>query len=132
VVASAQNADLLYLQHIVALHVPVRDDRFATELLTDIESAAEGTVGRTVNTAITNAAAEQQTRPAHHAAVRGLPAPHRRIHSDVLVFAQPPIRAAHGEPGRAGSREQSHPMSGVPMPNPPTNSIFTQERHARG
>jgi hypothetical protein len=73
VVASAQNADLLYLQHIVALHVPVRDGRFATELLTDTNSAAT----------------EKHARVAHRALVRGLPAPHRRIHSDLVVFAQP-------------------------------------------
>ncbi|GLY71683.1 hypothetical protein Atai01_83020 [Amycolatopsis taiwanensis] len=73
VVASAQNADLLYLQHIVALHAPVHGTRFATELLPDVDRSA----------------AERQARAAHRAAVRGLPAPHRRIHSDVLVFAQP-------------------------------------------
>src|SRR5207302_271577 len=73
VVASAQNADLLYLQHIVALHVPVPGGRFATELLT----AADGS------------AVQKQARAVHRAAVRGRPAPHRRIHSDVLVFAQP-------------------------------------------
>jgi hypothetical protein len=73
VVASAQNADLLYLQHIIALHAPVRGGRFATESLTETDSAT----------------AENATRAAHRAAVCGLPAPHRRIHSDVLVFAQP-------------------------------------------
>jgi hypothetical protein len=77
VVAAAQNADLLYLQHIVALHVPVREGRFAiessTESLTELDSTT----------------AEDEARAAHRAAVRGLPAPHRRIHSDVLVFAQP-------------------------------------------
>jgi hypothetical protein len=73
VVASAQNADLLYLQHIVALHVPARDGRFATELIPDTDRSL----------------AKHQARTAHRAAVRGLPAPHRRIHSDVLVFAQP-------------------------------------------
>jgi hypothetical protein len=69
VVASAQNADLLYLQHIVALHAPVRDGEFAAEL-----------VARD---------ADEDARMRHRAEVRGLPAPHRRIHSDVLVFAQP-------------------------------------------
>ncbi|MEV6602737.1 hypothetical protein [Kutzneria sp. NPDC051319] len=69
VVASAQNADLLYLQHIIALHAPVRDGAFATEL-----------VGR---------AADEYARTRHRAAARGLPAPHRRIQSDVLVFANP-------------------------------------------
>jgi hypothetical protein len=73
VVASAQNADLLYLQHIIAVHVPVRGGRFATDLIPDDDDPG----------------AEQQARAAHRAAVRGLPAPHRRIHSDVLVFAQP-------------------------------------------
>jgi hypothetical protein len=69
VVASAQNADLLYLQHIIALHAPVRDGAFAAEL------AARD--------------ADEDARTRHRAQVRGLPAPHRRIHSDVLVFAQP-------------------------------------------
>ena len=72
-VASAQNADLLYLQHIIALHAPVRDGRFAAESLTELDGPA----------------AEDEARARHRAAVRGLPAPHRRIHSDVLVFAQP-------------------------------------------
>jgi hypothetical protein len=69
VVASAQNADLLYLQHIVALHAPVRGGRFVVEL--------------------DGPAAEDEPRARHRAAVRGLPTPHRRIHSDVLIFAQP-------------------------------------------
>jgi hypothetical protein len=73
VVASAQNADLLYLQHIVALHAPVRGGRFAAESLTEHDGPA----------------ASNESRARHRAAVRGLPAPHRRIHSDVLVFAQP-------------------------------------------
>lgn len=64
-VASAQNADLLYLQHIVALHAPVREGRFTVE--------PDGPAA--------------QTQARHRAAVRGLSAPHRRIHSDVLVFA---------------------------------------------
>ena len=72
-VASAQNADLLYLQHIVALHTPVHDGALATELLPDIAGCA----------------AEQHARTLHRAAVRGLPTPHLRIHSDLLVFAQP-------------------------------------------
>ena len=73
VVASAQNADLLYLQHIIALHAPVRDGRFAVESLTGLDGAT----------------AEEQARAEHRATVRGLPTPHRRVHSDVLVFAQP-------------------------------------------
>lgn len=83
VVASAQNADLLYLQHIIALHVPVRDGRLATESLTDPDRA------------ITSAATEEHARTEHRAAVRGLPAPHRRVHSDVLAFGQPQRPAHH-------------------------------------
>lgn len=73
VVTAGQNADLLYLQHIVALHAPVSNGRFATESLI----ASDG------------ATTENEARAEHRAAVRGLPAPHRRIHSDVLVFSQP-------------------------------------------
>lgn len=89
VLASAQNADLLYLQHVVALHAPVRDGELAVEL-----------VGR---------AADENTRTRHRAEVRGLPAPHLRIHSDVLVFAQPA--------SPVGSREvtqfQDEPTGGI-------------------
>ncbi|WP_309114686.1 hypothetical protein [Saccharothrix sp.] len=68
VVTAGQNADLLYLQHIVALHTPLRDGEFHLAHHEDTD-------------------AEARTR--HRALVRGLPAPHLRIHSDVLVFAQP-------------------------------------------
>jgi hypothetical protein len=73
VVASAQNADLLYLQHVVAIHLPVRDGHFQ---LSD-EHLASGSSG------------DEAARGRHRAQVRGLPQPHLRIHSDVLVFAQP-------------------------------------------
>lgn len=71
-VAAGQNADLLYLPHIVALHVPITNGH----LVPDTEGST---------------AAAQHTPAEHRAAVRKLPAPHRRIHSDVLVFinAQP-------------------------------------------
>ncbi|CRK57603.1 hypothetical protein [Alloactinosynnema sp. L-07] len=72
VVAAAQNADLLYLQHIVALHTPVRGGRLATEDLPDTHGST----------------AQARARLEHRAAVRGLPAPHVRVHSDVLVFSQ--------------------------------------------
>ncbi|MGH3573199.1 MAG: hypothetical protein ACRDUW_15420 [Pseudonocardiaceae bacterium] len=65
IVACAQNADLLYLQHIVALHTPIHRGQFLRE----------------------PPSAQAPTR--HPAPVRGLPAPHHRISSDVLVFAQP-------------------------------------------
>ncbi|MEV6608875.1 hypothetical protein [Kutzneria sp. NPDC051319] len=68
-VASAQNADLLYLQHIVALHAPTRAGH--------------------VDLALGDAALDQAVRARHRAVVRGLPSPHRRVHSDVLVFANP-------------------------------------------
>ncbi|RKT69516.1 hypothetical protein DFJ66_2747 [Saccharothrix variisporea] len=68
VVAAGQNADLLYLQHIVALHTPLHNGEFHPAHHNDNDAAA---------------------RAHHRAQVRGLPAPHLRIHSDVLVFAQP-------------------------------------------
>ncbi len=81
VVTAGQNADLLYLQHIVALHTPVRDGRFH---LADARSDAhsEGVHGERDTD-------DGDARARHRASVRGLPAPHRRIHSDVLVFVQP-------------------------------------------
>ncbi|WP_156755856.1 hypothetical protein [Actinokineospora pegani] len=66
VVAAGQNADLLYLQHVVAVHTPVKDGRFPLD---------DGS--------------QDEARTRHRAVVRGLPAPHRRIHSDIQVFAQP-------------------------------------------
>jgi hypothetical protein len=71
VVTAAQNADLLYLQHIVAVHAPIRDGAFVVELSDPID--------------------DEYVLAEHRAAVRGLPAPHRRTHSDVLVFAQPHV-----------------------------------------
>lgn len=69
-VASAQNADLLYLQHIVALHTPIRGGQLLVHLPP------------------TTVTAQAPTR--HHTHGRGRrPAPHRRVSSDVLVFAQP-------------------------------------------
>jgi hypothetical protein len=69
IVAAAQNADLLYLQHIVVVHAAVRDGAFVL----DSDSPL----------------AEDEQRGRHRAAARGLPAPHRRIHTDLLVFAKP-------------------------------------------
>jgi hypothetical protein len=92
IVAACQHADLLYLQHIVALHTPVRDGRL---------HAAPGA-----------AVAAEYDRTRHRAMVRGLPAPHLRAHGDLLAFAQPtdpaappPETAAHGDAdGTGGSR----------------------------
>ncbi|MBV9163801.1 MAG: hypothetical protein JO281_20125 [Pseudonocardiales bacterium] len=60
VVTAAQNADLLYLQHIVLVHAPVHDGEFLIE-------------------------PETTTRAPQH----GQTATHRRIHTDLLIFAQP-------------------------------------------
>lgn len=76
IVAAGQNADLLYLQHIVAVHHPVRDGAFDVPTVrADDPSGADDSV--------------ENVRARHRAQVRGLPVPHQRIHSDVLVFAQP-------------------------------------------
>jgi len=81
VVTAGQNADLLYLQHIIAVHAPLRDGRF---------HLADPHFGRDTDRGSDGAGAgDAQARVRHRALVRGLPEPHRRIHSDVLVFAQP-------------------------------------------
>jgi hypothetical protein len=59
-VAAAQNADLLYLQHIITLHTPIRDGHLDT-----------------VTTAET---VDEHGRATHRAQVHGLPAPHLRAH----------------------------------------------------
>ncbi|GAA3040934.1 hypothetical protein [Actinokineospora globicatena] len=90
VVAAGQTADLLYLQHIVALHAPVRHGGF---LHPDPDPDGQDRTGGEV-------------AEAHRARVRGLPAPHRRIHSDLLVFAQPhEHRAPALSPTAAVSRD---------------------------
>ncbi|WP_410645310.1 hypothetical protein [Amycolatopsis sp. lyj-346] len=66
-IAAAQNADLLYLQHIVTLHTPIRNGRL---------HPPPGSVGPTHDDA------------GQHAYQLGAPAPHARVHGDVLVFAQ--------------------------------------------
>jgi hypothetical protein len=60
VVTAAQNADLLYLQHIVLVHAPVRDGEFVIE-------------------------PETTTRTQRHRQT----ATHRKIHTNLLIFAQP-------------------------------------------
>ncbi|MBB5156805.1 hypothetical protein [Saccharopolyspora phatthalungensis] len=67
VVAACQNADLLYLQHIVVLLTPLRDGHVV------IGPETTGTTGR----------------PHPPTKDHNRPAPHRRIHADLLVFAQP-------------------------------------------
>ncbi|WP_307795775.1 hypothetical protein [Amycolatopsis sp. 195334CR] len=93
IVAAAQHADLLYLQHIVTLHTPVE----------------KGRLRAAPNTAV----AAEYDRAQHRATVSGLPAPHLRAHGDVLAFAQPsdpgaplpgagPVTARHGDAPSAG------------------------------
>ncbi|MGH3783421.1 MAG: hypothetical protein ACRDRO_23075 [Pseudonocardiaceae bacterium] len=69
VVACAQNADLLYLQHIIALHNPIHRGIFTRHAH--------------------HAPAIAQAPTSAPAYPRGEPTPHHRISSDVLVFAQP-------------------------------------------
>ncbi|WP_245573267.1 hypothetical protein [Amycolatopsis benzoatilytica] len=92
IVAACQHADLLYLQHIVALHTPAENGR--------LRAAPSAT------------AAAEYDRTRHRATVRGLPAPHLRAHGDVLAFAQPADPAAPAtdtgpataSPGTGGDR----------------------------
>ncbi|WP_432850620.1 hypothetical protein ACQPXB_08410 [Amycolatopsis sp. CA-161197] len=96
IVAACQHADLLYLQHIVALHATVANGR--------------------LHAAPSAAAAAEYDRTRHRATVRGLPAPHLRVHGDVLAFAQPADPGAQvpgtdagtatpgGAPGAGGGR----------------------------
>jgi len=64
-VTAGQNADLLYLQHVVAVNIPPAHLRNRTTV------AADGQA----------------------------PVPHRRVHSDVLIFAQP-----HDDDARPAAR----------------------------
>jgi hypothetical protein len=63
-IVAAQNADLLYLQHIVTLHTPIRDGRLQPPTATDRTAVPPG--GREL----------------------AVPMTHARVHGDVLVFAQ--------------------------------------------
>ncbi len=89
IVAAAQHADLLYLQHIVALHTPVW---------------AGG-----LHAAPSASMAAEYDRTAHHATMRRLPAPHLRSHADVLAFAQPtdPATVLPDNPGIASASADS-------------------------
>lgn len=86
IVAACQHADLLYLQHIVTLHTPIRDSRLHA----------------TPNAAV----AADYHRTCHRATARGLPTPHLRVHGDVLVFAQP-VDSRTAPPG-TGSAVATH------------------------
>jgi hypothetical protein len=83
IVSAGQSADLLYLQHIIAVHEPVHP------------SGTEG--------------AEERPGPVpaslHGPSRHTLPARHRRIHSDVLVFAQ------HAQPPTVPSAADVEPAS---------------------
>jgi hypothetical protein len=78
VVASAQHADLLYLQHIIALHTPWRGNRFLWHP-TPTDPTATNTPGTPV----------QFREATHRAQGHRRVHPHHRISSDILVFTQP-------------------------------------------
>jgi hypothetical protein len=75
VITACQDADLLYLQHIVALLVPLRDGGFDLDTSTDDGSESE-----------------RDTPPSER---------HRRIHADLLIFALP-FQREHSSPPPAG------------------------------
>ncbi|MFI5590084.1 hypothetical protein ACIA5G_33915 [Amycolatopsis sp. NPDC051758] len=72
-VAAAQNADLLYLQHIVTLHTPIRNGRLQPppRVVWPVRDDVD-----------------------HCAQQFGSPAPHTRVHGNVLVFGQAHADAA--------------------------------------
>ncbi|UOX90399.1 hypothetical protein MUY14_07175 [Amycolatopsis sp. FBCC-B4732] len=72
-IAAAQNADLLYLQHIVTLHTPIRNCRLQPPAATAPTDLVPG--GREL----------------------AAPMTHARAHGDVLVFAQAHADAAQPE-----------------------------------
>jgi hypothetical protein len=74
-IAAAQNADLLYLQHIVTLHVPIKNGRLQPP---EPDGQSDKSVGRS----------------ARNSGFRGT---HVRVHGDVLVFAQARSPVGSGE-----------------------------------
>jgi hypothetical protein len=72
-IAAAQNADLLYLQHIVTLHVPIKNGRLQPPSESDGKHGGQG------------------------ARNPGSRAVHARVHGDVLVFAQARADVEHSE-----------------------------------
>jgi hypothetical protein len=83
VVAAAQNADLLYLQHIVVVHAPVRDGQFVIHSVPPSPDTTEDRWPR--------------------ATAPGMPTQHRRIHSDLLTFGQPHDHNPPPRPPAAGA-----------------------------
>jgi hypothetical protein len=107
VVASAQNADLLYLQHIIALHIPIHRGQFNL-------------------TPAIPAAPTRHHRPGHRR-----PAPHTRISSDVLVFAQP--HDHQPPPLKPTTRAGTDSPDDAPRPSPPLRHRHGPPgRHTRG
>jgi hypothetical protein len=85
VIAAAQNADLLYLQHVVAVHTPIRNGRSKRQ--------AE-TIG------LVRDDSDRRVRQP------GLPPVHVRAHGDILVFAQAQAQAqAQAHAGAAESED---------------------------
>jgi hypothetical protein len=81
IVAAAQNADLLYLQHIVALHTPICDGHITPP----VRGLRPRRTGR---------------------AAAAAPVAHDRAHSDVLVFAQPHDHHGGPDPEPHGDRHR--------------------------
>ncbi len=112
-IAAAQNADLLYLQHIVAVHLPVHDLRAATTNPDPTAAPpAAGSDAPGSDGAGPGCVCSQPARSggAHPDGCGG--ASHRRVHSDVLAFSQPHSSGSSGElKGLHGEPEE---RSGVP------------------
>jgi hypothetical protein len=107
VVASAQNADLLYLQHIIALHTPIHGGQFIGH-----RHGAEA--------------------PTHHRAHgHRLPAPHRTAGSPPTSWCSPNHTTTNHHPWR---RPPPRPRPDSPddtHPAPPPRQLL-QGKHSRG
>ncbi len=88
-IAAAQNADLLYLQHIVAVHLPVHDLRAATGSDPTAAPDGSGSVGTGSDVAGHGRTGAQPARSGSAEPDACRRAEPRRVHSDVLAFAQP-------------------------------------------
>ena len=89
---------LLANQHLLTVPTDVRSSGDVAHLLQHI-------------VAVHLTPADLRAHPAHRADERA-PAPHRRVHSDVLVFAQPHSSGSSGEP--KGLQEEPEGGVGVP------------------
>lgn len=101
IVTSGQSADLLYLQHVVALHRPAHAGQFVLDPAGPLAGHDAAAPGRAV-----------QPLDGDPSGGRDLPVGgHRRIHSDIYVFAQPHDWAASS--CLPDTPPQEHPVSEV-------------------